>query len=168
MLFLRNGDAAAAGAYLRTAFEVVQSSEQGMEFVGAQLYGAQAMLAQDSESRQRALAAGERVLEGSLLSHNYFTFNDFAIQASLAAGDWDASLRYCAALEAYTAAERFPWSDFIVARGRALTRHGRGARDAALLEQLQQLLALTKERRLNFYAGALAQALACVTATAQT
>ena len=168
MLFLRNGDATAAGAYLRTAFEVVQSSEQGMEFVGAQLYGAQAMLAQDSESRQRALAAGERVLEGSLLSHNYFTFNDFAIQASLAAGDWDASLRYCAALEAYTAAERFPWSDFIVARGRALTRHGRGARDAALLEQLQQLLALTKERRLNFYAGALAQALESVTATAQT
>lgn len=160
MLFFRNGDLEAARAYVRTAFEVIESSDQGMEFVGAQLYGAQAMLAQDSASLQRSLLAGERVLEGSLLSHNYFTFNDFAIQASLAAGDWDGATRYCEALEAYTAAEPFPWAEFILARGRALTRHGQGHRDAALRAQLQQLLALARDRQLTFYAGALADAVA--------
>lgn len=160
MLFLRNGDATAARENLDTAFEVVQSSEQGMAFIGAQLHGAQAMLAQDPAARARALAAGDELLKRSLLSHNYFTFYDFAIQASLAAKEWDTAVRYCTALESHTASERFPWAEFIVARGRALTRHGQGDRDAALMAQLQELLALARERRLNFYAVALGDALA--------
>ena len=62
MLFFRNGDSPAAREYVRTAFEVLQSSEQGLAVVGAQLYGAQSRLAQERESRELALAAGERVL----------------------------------------------------------------------------------------------------------
>jgi class 3 adenylate cyclase/tetratricopeptide (TPR) repeat protein len=162
MLFLRNGDTAAAREYVRTAFDVVQSSEQGMAFIGPQLYGAQAMLAQDPAARAQSLAAGDELLRGSLLSHNYFTFYDFAIQASVAAGEWDTALHYCNALEAHTAAEGFPWAEFIVARGRALTRHGQGERSAALKAQLQELLALARERRLNFYAVTLGEAVAAM------
>jgi class 3 adenylate cyclase len=160
MLFMSAGDLAGARESVRTAFEVIDSSEQGIEFVGAQLYGARAMLAQDEPARRDALAAGERVLTASRLSHNYFTFYDFAVQASLAAGEWNEALRFCAALDAYTAAERFPWADFIIARGRALVRHGQGDRRAALQAELQALLALARKSRLNFYQRAISEALA--------
>jgi hypothetical protein len=42
-------------------------------------------------------------------------------------------------LEAYTSAEPLPWSDLIIARGRALAAHGRGKRDDAIAAELRRL-----------------------------
>ena len=48
------------------------------------------------------------------------------VQASLQARDWEEAERYCDRLAGYSAKEPFPWADFIIARGRALARVGRG------------------------------------------
>jgi hypothetical protein len=73
------------------------------------------------------------------VSHNYFWFYRDAIDVSLDAGDWDSAERYTAALEDYTRPEPLPWSDFFVARGRALATWGRGTQDGALHATLHDL-----------------------------
>lgn len=46
------------------------------------------------------------------------------MEAALAERNWPEALRYAAALEAYTAKEPLPWSDFYIARARALAACG--------------------------------------------
>lgn len=159
LLVLRSGDHASASGHLETAFGIARRIERGLDFVGAQLYGAQAIIATTAQERSLALANGERVMATNALSHNRFTFYDFAIQASLAGSEWNNVQRYCNALENFVAAEPFPWADFIVARGRVLMRHGQGERSAALREQLQTLHDLAAAREMNFYLHDLAAAL---------
>lgn len=148
LLVMRGGDIAGARAHLDTAFQLVGD---GMGFLGAQLYGLRGLLAEDVPTMQAALAAGESLLVQGALSHNHFVFHDFAIQACLRASLWDEALRYCGGLESYTAAEPFPWADFISARGRALTRHGQGDRSAELLAELRRLSVLAADRQMNYY-----------------
>ena len=83
------------------------------------------------EVRQTALAEGERLLAAGCVSHNYFWFYRDAMEAALGAGEWDEVDRYAASLETYTRPEPLPWTDFFVARGRALAAVGRGRADAA-------------------------------------
>ncbi len=151
LLVMRTGDLQTAQTHLQTAFRIAERTEQGLYFVGAQLYGAQAMMAADEHQRSQALAQGERVLVGHALSHNHFVFYDFAIQATLAGSEWDKTLRYCDALETFVAAEPFPWADFIVARGRTLVRHGRGERSADLRQDLVALRDLALASEMNYY-----------------
>lgn len=159
LLVMGSGDRDAARALVQDAFEVLGPGAPALEFVGPQLYGLRALLEHDSRGRQQALAAGEDLLRRSALSHNFFVFYDFAIQATVNALEWDEALRYCAALEAYAAAEPFPWSDFIVRRGRALVRAGKAEHSASLYAELQSLRDLARERQFNYYLRALDQAL---------
>ena len=57
----------------------------------------------------------------------------------MARGDGEGVVRYADALEAYTSGEPLPWSNFLIARARALAAWGRGARDAASLAELARL-----------------------------
>lgn len=164
LLVLRTGDHEGARAHMETAFGIARRIERGMEFVGAQLYGAQAMMASDPQERRQALANGERVMASNALSHNRFTFYDFAIQASLTGSEWDNAQRYCTALEDFVAAEPFPWAEFIVSRGFALVRHGRGERSAELRAQLLALRDLAVNREMNSYLNELETALAALPA----
>ena len=151
LLLMRAGDLDAARSELAHAFELFGSDSGTLTFVGPQLYGVQALLSTDAPSRRKALASGEALLKTNALSHNHFALLDFAIQSSVDGADWDEASRYCDALEAYCAAEPLPWSDFIVARGRALVRHGRGEGDAELLQQLQSLRQQIVDSEMNFY-----------------
>lgn len=160
LLVMRAGDLVGARAHLETACRMVVEAEQGAGLIGPQLYGARALLAADPSDMQQALARGEQVLHHEALSHNYFVFYDFAIQACVASAQWDAAARYCTALETYTAAEPFPWADFIVARGRALMRHGRGERDATLRDALRGLSRLAADKQMHFYRTDIDRALA--------
>jgi class 3 adenylate cyclase/tetratricopeptide (TPR) repeat protein len=108
-------------------------------FVGPRLLGELALVARDPTERAAALAEGEEVLSAGCISHNWLWFHRDAIEASLIGGDWDGAERYAAALEELTKQEPLPWSDFFIARGRVLAQYGRGARDAATLQRLQQL-----------------------------
>ena len=54
-------------------------------------------------------------------------------------GAWDGVERHAAALEVYTRREPSPWTDFVVARGRALTAHGLGRGGPTLVAELVRL-----------------------------
>jgi tetratricopeptide (TPR) repeat protein len=109
---------------------VMGSRETGPKFAGPYALGALAGVTRDAEVRQTALAEGECLLVAGCVSHNHFWFYRDAMEAALAAGDWDEVDRYAASLEAYTRPEPLPWTDFFVARGRALAAFGRGRADA--------------------------------------
>jgi hypothetical protein len=47
------------------------------------------------------------------------------MEATLGTGEWDEVDRYAASLETYTRPEPLPWTDFFIARGRALAALGR-------------------------------------------
>jgi hypothetical protein len=85
------------------------------------------------------LDEGVRFLNAGSVGHNHLWFYRHAMEACLSAGEWDDVERYAAALEDYTRPEPLPWSDFFIARGRALAAHGRGNRDAATIAELARL-----------------------------
>ena len=58
LLVMRGGDLAAARAHLETAFRMVEDGARTLAFMGAQLYGLKAMLADDASTLHEALAAG--------------------------------------------------------------------------------------------------------------
>ena len=61
------------------------------------------------------------------------------MQLALELGDHGEVERYAAALAEFTRSEPLPWSDFFIARGRALAAVGQGRRDAALIAELKRL-----------------------------
>jgi tetratricopeptide (TPR) repeat protein len=130
---------------LREAHEsLVQAAEitrkMGQAFNAGRVFGALAwVMAEDTDVRQAALDEGEAALKKSSLSHNYFLFYRFAMDASLRIGDWEAVEGYAAALEDYTRDEPLWPADFFIARGRALAQFSRGARDDETHKELQRL-----------------------------
>jgi len=73
------------------------------------------------------------------VGHNHLWFYQFAIDVTLKNEAWSCVERYAAMLEDFTRAEPLAWSDFFIARGRALAAVGRGRRDAALMTELAHL-----------------------------
>ena len=111
--------------------------EIGVGFGGPIALGAKALMTDSAAERRDAIARGERMLDAGSLSHNHLWFRRDAIDASLAAREWGEARRHAAALERYAAAEPLPWSDFFVARARALADAGRGRPDPAALRAVR-------------------------------
>jgi hypothetical protein len=97
------------------------------------------MASDDLSVRRKALAQGEAQLALGCVSHNYFHFYQMAIDVALELGEWEEAERYACALERYTAQEPLPWTNFVIARGRALVRFGRNERGDRLRSELQAL-----------------------------
>lgn len=89
-------------------------------------------------------------------------FYRFAIEACLDAEEWHDVERYAHALEDYTRVEPLSWSDFFIARGRALAAFGRGERDASTMRKLQRLHDEAERGGLKTALPALSQALAAL------
>ncbi len=115
------------------------SRETGIGFVGPRVLAAKALAAGSEPARREALAEGEAVVRAGCLAHNVLWFRRDAIEAALNAGQWEAAERHAAALEDYVRVEPLPWSDFIVARGRALAARGRGEGGVGLTAELVRL-----------------------------
>lgn len=160
MLELRLGNRAGARVHVERALAICR--EHGMGFYGPTAFGVLALLEEDPAARMRALADGEAQLAKASVSHNHIALREHGIDACLDAGDWDAVQECCNRLEHYTAAERLPWCDFLVARGRALARHGRGDRDPPLRATLEQLCRQAVDEELDIARPALERALAQV------
>lgn len=94
----------------------------------------------DPQRRNTALAEAEQLLAKSSVGHNYYWFYRDAMDATLAAGDWAEAERYADALERFTTEEPVAWSDFFVARTRALAAHAREPNDEALRASLRELV----------------------------
>jgi hypothetical protein len=62
-----------------------------------------------------------------------------AIEVSLREQLWDTVDSYASALERYFGMKASPWSDFFVARGRALASAGRRGLEEAVVAELRQL-----------------------------
>ena len=115
--------------------------ETGMAFMGPMALGLVALATEDAQERIRALSEAEDLLARGALGHNHLLFRKDAIDACLVAGDWDQAEHHACELEDYTRQEALPWSDFFVARGRALSAYGRGKRDSTLCVELSRLSA---------------------------
>ena len=72
----------------RLADAWTHSEQLEPRFAGPLVLGAMAMCAPTAEARRRALADGERMLRETCVSHCYFGFYHWAIDAVLAVGEW--------------------------------------------------------------------------------
>ncbi|HEX4186250.1 MAG TPA: AAA family ATPase, partial [Stellaceae bacterium] len=124
---------------LADAEEAVKiSRETGPAFLGPYALGALALASEDPTARQAALAEGEALLQAEAVSHNHLLFPRDAIEVYLEAGDWEGVERSAAGLAQYTRSEPLPFSDFYIARARALAARGRDRFDTAELERLRE------------------------------
>jgi class 3 adenylate cyclase/tetratricopeptide (TPR) repeat protein len=115
--------------------------ETGIGFHGPNIMGAIAAAAADPEERRRVLAEAEQTIRQGCVAHNQLRFYPDGIDVALDLGEWSEAERYAAALEEFTRAEPLPWSDFFVARGRALAVLGRGCAGKRTERELQRLKA---------------------------
>jgi tetratricopeptide (TPR) repeat protein len=132
---LHAGDLGGALALLDESWKV--SRETGVAFAGPVVLGAVALATPDPGRRFDALRQGEAILSGGCASHNHFRFYRDAIEVSLREQLWDTADGYANALERYFGTERSPWSDFFIARGRALAAAGHRSPEQAVLAQLR-------------------------------
>jgi len=138
-----DGDRAEAETLIRQALAI--NRETGMRYMGPTVLGLLARFAADPETRESALAEGERLLADGAVSHNYYLFYGEAIEAVLATADWDRAERFADALDDYMQREPTPFASFLSARARVLAAHGRGRRDEVARAELQRLRSIAAD-----------------------
>ena len=158
MIALRTGDRERARQLAQDAIAICR--EHGMGHVGPWIHGVCALVETDREARIAWLEAGERQLALGCVSHNHLQLRELAIDALLEIGDVEGIEAQCARIAAYTANESLPTSEFVMARGRALARFGRGERGEALLDVLRDLRATGTRAEMNTFLPALDTAIA--------
>ena len=152
-LALRRSDRTQARELAQEALAICR--QHGMGHIGPWLYGVCAQVETDPGARVGLLDEGERQLALGCASHNHLQLRELAIDALLEIGDWDGVVTNCERLRAYTADEPLPLCDFIIARGLALARFGRGERSPALRESLLGLQAEGERAELNTFIPAI-------------
>ena len=140
---LQTGRGEEARQLLRDVREM--SREIDDSFIGARVRGSLALALEDPGERRQALAEGEGIVEAGVLMHNVLWFRRDAIEVCLQLADWDEARRHVRALEVATENEPLPWSDFFIARGRALADAGEGRLGAGLAAEFARLIALARE-----------------------
>jgi tetratricopeptide (TPR) repeat protein len=131
------GDREGALELLEESWNVAR--EASIAFAGPVVLGAVALATKDPKRRAEALQQGEAILQEGCASHNHFRFYRDAIEISLRECLWDDAKYYATAFERCFGAQSSAWSDFIIARGRALaeTANERPSQSARL--RLRQL-----------------------------
>jgi len=158
----QTGDFVEAENLVQSAIAIMRESESGMRFLAGRCFGALALVTQEDERRWSALEDGETMLRLGAPAHNHIWFYRDAIEVCLRSARWDRVEAYAQALESYTRAEPLPWSDFFIARGRALASFGRGDRNDEIVLELQRLGDEAEHVGLKNALPALQQALASV------
>ena len=159
-LILKIGDRREALAFARESLGLLRDSESGMAFRGASALGALVLSTDDDDERRAALAEGKNLLLEHAMGHNHFNFCEDGMDSCLQNGDWDEIEWIAKHLHDYTREEPLPYSDFVIARARALAAFGRGDRGAELAAELQRLREQGAEARLLFQLQAIDEALA--------
>jgi len=156
-------------AYIRGCWDEAENLAQeavnmirdsAMAFLGPPALGMLALATRDSDRRRSAMTEAEALLRGSSVGHNFLFFYSDAMETCLQMGEWEEVDRYAQALEDYTSAEPLPYTDFFIARGRALAAFGRGNHDDATMQELQRLHGVAERVVLKVAIRALEEALA--------
>lgn len=136
-IFVAEGDRARALALIEQAYTV--SKKTGLTFNGPIVLGTLALATDNSDQRADALRHGLDIIEQGCVGHNYIGFYRDAMEVSLEQSDWDGVDRYADALESYTRAETLPYTQFFIARGRALSLFGRDQANDSTRHELERL-----------------------------
>lgn len=120
--YFRMHQTEAAVPLLESALQL--SEAYGMQFVGPSVLGLKALLCEDPDDWAKLVKEGERLLDQGCVGHNYFWFLAYAIDGALKHRLWAEVERLVRRLEIYTREEALPWSNLIIARGRALAHWG--------------------------------------------
>jgi tetratricopeptide (TPR) repeat protein len=131
------GQVAEAQSFISKAVNKVR--EVGMVFIGPAVLSVHAELTDDPAQRLSSLQEAEALLDKGSVSHNYFTFCRVAIEISLREEAWGEVERHALRLQSYTSGQPLAWSDFIIARGRALSAWGQGDRSDDLKRKIKAL-----------------------------
>ncbi|MDP6515789.1 MAG: tetratricopeptide repeat protein, partial [Alphaproteobacteria bacterium] len=131
------GERAAALELLEDGLAI--SRDTGLSFIGPWILGVIAWASDDPEQRREALAEGVSILEKGCVGHNYYWFYRDAMEIALGEGSWDEVETHAAALEKYTSKEPAPWTEYFIARGRALARFGRNGPGRDVLADIDRL-----------------------------
>jgi hypothetical protein len=121
--------------------------------------GAVALATGDAQRRIEALRQGEAILQDGCASHNHFRFYRDALEVSLRENLGDRVTTYADMLEGYFGEEGSPWSDFIVARSRALAAAAVQTPDETLVAELKRLRDYAAEVGMRTMVSRLDQAL---------
>jgi class 3 adenylate cyclase len=131
------GDRGAAHELLMRALDL--SRQSGPAFLAAAVFGKLGLLARDAIERKQALAQGEALLQQNCIGHCRVYFCRDAIEASLAANEWNQALHYAGIMEEFTRPEPLPWTDLLIARARALVALGTDGADTNSTVQLRKI-----------------------------
>jgi class 3 adenylate cyclase/tetratricopeptide (TPR) repeat protein len=143
MCHLVRGDSEGARRCLDDSLALAR--ETGLGSMGPAIYARLARAAAGPAQMDHALREGENLLRGPCLAHARIMFYRDAIEATIAARDWDRTLAYAQALEALVQDEPLRWAQLVAARAYVL-------RDAALElagSALVQRLAMLREQVLS-------------------
>ncbi len=135
--YIGEGRRAEAIDMIREAVSI--SRETGIAYCGPRVLSQLALVTDDPEERNRAIEEGESILRSGAVAHNFLWFYRDVMGSALKIEDWSSAETCAQALEDFTRAEPLPWSDFFIARGRALAAFCRGGRDAATIDALRRL-----------------------------
>jgi tetratricopeptide (TPR) repeat protein len=114
--------------------------------------GMLARAARSESRREAALNEGRNLLAAGSPSINHLYFHRDAMDVYLALGKHDLVLDHADALAAYTGEEPLPWSQYFIARGRALVAHARDRVHPGTRSMLAHLL--RKAHEIGFHVAA--------------
>jgi class 3 adenylate cyclase/tetratricopeptide (TPR) repeat protein len=116
------------------------ANEAALAFSGGVSWGMLSVVTDNPETRMQALREGEALLRKGARALNHLHFYRHAMNACWQAAMWEKLERFAQALEEYTRDEPLPWTDFFIARGRALASVGRGQHHDSITQELTSLL----------------------------
>jgi class 3 adenylate cyclase/tetratricopeptide (TPR) repeat protein len=115
------------------------SLETGIHFSGPLVFALKARMQDDAQERERCWAEGAALIADRSVGHSPIGFHRLAIDDALERGEFPRALAHADALELYTAAEPLPYTDLLIARGRALVGLAANPDDSALAAELARL-----------------------------
>ncbi len=99
---------------------IAGARELGMSFGGPRMLGHFIRISQDTHAQDNAISEAEEIIASGCVGHNQPFFYRDAIEVMVSREDWVQVQRHADSLEAFSGQEGLPWSDFYVARARAL------------------------------------------------
>lgn len=146
------GDREAARRCLDDSLALARQT--GLGSMGPAIYARLARVASNPAERTQALHEGECLLKGPCLAHATLGFYNDAIEASIAAHDWDRTSRYANELGSFVWDEPLHWAELIVSRAEILKEV---ALNEGSREPLLRLQALREQVVAAGWASALAE-----------